>query len=115
MLRSRTAPRSAYSWPLVEKTGSLFSTSSCSSSSSSSTLLYGTGSIHNPNLLNMYTRVNILHYIYIYKVVIFVCLFFSIITQEPLDRIASKLKKFYWGTQETHVNVLGFKKNLVSQ
>ena len=38
--------------------------------------------------------------IYIYKVVIFVCL---IITQEPLDRFAPG---FDWGTRKTHGNIL---------
>jgi len=42
--------------------------------------------------------------IYIYKVVISVCLFVCpIITHEPLDRFASK---FNWGTRENHGNAL---------
>ena len=44
--------------------------------------------------------------IYIYKVVISVCLFvFPIITQEPLDRFASN---FDWGTWESRRNVLAW-------
>ena len=43
-------------------------------------------------------------HIYIYKVVISVCLFVcSIITQEPLNRFASN---FDWVTWESHRNVL---------
>ena len=43
--------------------------------------------------------------IYMYKVVISVCLFVCpIINQEPLDRFASN---FDWGTRESHENVRG--------
>ena len=42
-------------------------------------------------------------YLYIYKVVVSVCLFACpIITQEPLDR-------FGWGNRESHGNVFSFK------
>ena len=47
-----------------------------------------------------------IYIIYIYKVVISVCLFvFPIITQEPLYRFASN---FGWGTWENHGNVLAW-------